>query len=142
MINTFWNQLCDERDLPKEIQAKALSGQTDNGSSTFILITPELWSEIFGELPTPNKAEESFVEIPEKQETNDLPQVAPLTFIASEDQANAMYNAAKLGLELDEYFDDTLRNKAKDELLPRLDFISEEPDLDQSAMHLIWIHLF
>lgn len=131
MINTFWDQLCDERDLPKEIRAKALSGQTDNGSSTFILITPEVWSEIFGELPTPNKSEESFVEIPEEQETNDLAQVAPLTFIASEDQANAMYNAAKLGLELDEYFDDTLRNKAKDELFTQARFHkSAEPDLE------------
>lgn len=131
MVNTFWDQLCDERNLSKEMRAKALSGQTDNGSSTFILVTPELWIEIFGELPMPNKPEESFVEIPKEQETKDSTQDAPLTFIASEEQANALYNAAKLGLEIDEYFNEALRDKAKEELFAQARLHkSEQPDLE------------
>ena len=131
MINTFWDQLCDERNLSKEIRAKALSGQTDNGSSTFILVTPELWIEIFGELPMPNKPEESFVEIPKEQETKDSTQDAPLTLIASEEQANALCNAAKLGLEIDEYFNEALRDKAKEELFAQARLHkSEQPNLE------------
>lgn len=131
MVNTFWDQLCNEQKLSKAIRAQALSGQTDNGSSTFVLITPSISIEIFGELPMPSQTSSGSTELQFEENLKEEEQLEPLSFIASEEQANALYHAAKLGLEIDEYFNEALRDKAKEELFAQARLHkSEQPDLE------------